>query len=604
MIMFEKMVECAFGRPRSVSNSESSAPIDIIVSVPKSLYMVHDIATWYMTLMATKADGAIDRLVRLLVRSPRPEQAGADWLRRNRLLPHEQHELELRLQIPPPRAEWLDPLAAPGPTVSVASMALPAGAVLAIEALQVTGRLFVGTGTTPSFGPRTSVNVSVATAGTASTAGTAGVAPPTIFEQLADDLNASAALLGPALPSMPWRSDSIVASTSTAGEGGAAVSVPAPGHVPDRGLGNPAFNTNTGGPPLQSLLPAGRRRLGQEHAASPQQRNSKRPRTRAALPPADEAGGVQHGAAAPTNSGTANTGPAALPTTTSTGAATAPPAAGDEPDVGGGGGDADVNAVMDWLTGPARKTDSVMPPDLNWMSAASLSKIDFFCLALRAAELSEEQLVRVCAALSAEVVSMSYANSVVVMSALVAPVLGGLTSTASRALDKALGALGKRYPAAFFDHVILPLAAGSSLSAPQRLAIVKLMAECFGNDAAHENLVRLAEGIEVAGLSQAMDASATEPWNEEKISLMTLLFKKSDVILDPALLARFCAALLDQSEVNKGSLKFAQILQAVMTKCGSRLVPSLADVQTAVARNTTFMKKSLLSALKKIEKTG
>lgn len=80
-----------------------------------------------------------------------------------------------------------------------------------------------------------------------------------------------------------------------------------------------------------------------------------------------------------------------------------------------------------------------------------------------------------------------------------------------QALDKALGALGKRYPAAFFDHVILPLAAGSSLSAPQRLAIVKLMAECFGNDAAHENLVRLAEGIEVAGLSQAMDAVRVRP---------------------------------------------------------------------------------------------
>ena len=54
--------------------------------------------------------------------------------------------------------------------------------------------------------------------------------------------------------------------------------------------------------------------------------------------------------------------------------------------------------------------------------------------------------------------------------------------------------------------------------------------------------------------------SATSAWNEEKISLLMLLFKKS-AILDPALLARFCAALVDQSEVNKASLKFAQLLQ-------------------------------------------
>jgi len=33
---------------------------------------------------AANSDGAIDRLVRLLVRSPRPEQAGVEWLQCNR----------------------------------------------------------------------------------------------------------------------------------------------------------------------------------------------------------------------------------------------------------------------------------------------------------------------------------------------------------------------------------------------------------------------------------------------------------------------------------------------------------------------------------------
>jgi len=56
------------------------------------------------------------------------------------------------------------------------------------------------------------------------------------------------------------------------------------------------------------------------------------------------------------------------------------------------------------------------------MSAASPSKIGQFCLALRAAERTEEQLVRVCTALSVETVSMSYANSVVLMSGSIAAV--------------------------------------------------------------------------------------------------------------------------------------------------------------------------------------
>lgn len=168
--------------------------------------------------------------------------------------------------------------------------------------------------------------------------------------------------------------------------------------------------------------------------------------------------------------------------------------------------------------------------------------------------------------------------------------LGTLQQAGSRNLLATVGAFAQKHPKAFIEGVILKQFDATCLLWPQCDLIVKVM-----KNFEKETLQYLMEK-----LLQSKDKDSSSVWNDHMIQLLSAVLERK-LDLDASIFEAFVNCLQVQSLPLANSLKFAKLVLMIINKYGVLVKPSLTTFKQMLEENNTFLKKSALTALKKLE---
>ena len=162
-----------------------------------------------------------------------------------------------------------------------------------------------------------------------------------------------------------------------------------------------------------------------------------------------------------------------------------------------------------------------------------------------------------------------------------------LQQAGSRNLLAAIAIFAQKHPKSFADGVMVRLFNTTSFQWPQCDLIAKIIKN-FKND----TLLYFMEKL--------LQSNGKEAWNEHMIHfLSTVLDRRLD--LDAPHFEKFVNWLQFQSLSQATSLKFAKFICSIINKYSELVKPSLSTFKQILEENKTFLKKSGLTALKKLD---
>lgn len=168
--------------------------------------------------------------------------------------------------------------------------------------------------------------------------------------------------------------------------------------------------------------------------------------------------------------------------------------------------------------------------------------------------------------------------------------LVALQQAASRNVLAIIAAFAQKHPKAFVDGIMVKLFNATSLMRPQCDLIVKVMKN-FEKETLQYFLEKLVWSNEVDSHSV---------WNEDMILLLSTVLDRQ-IDLDVSIFQKFVNWLQSQSLPLASSLKFAKLVLTIINKYGPLVKTRLPTFKQILEENNTFLKKSGLTALRKLE---
>eukprot|EP00117_Sycon_ciliatum_P050232 scpid64214/ scgid3051/ len=242
----------------------------------------------------------------------------------------------------------------------------------------------------------------------------------------------------------------------------------------------------------------------------------------------------------------------------------------------------------DFLSGNERATFT----DLSVISTLSLNQVEAFLSFVDCASLSEAVVMAVVQQLSTMPAELGVSVSENVCSALVLPKVLSLAQLASRSLHAGLVQLLGRYPRAAISSVLIPAFSDPASAGGFQCELVRRLVRDVLDVGQRESV---ASGFLAA--SSRLDAATV--WTEDQISCFQTLVE-AKVLMDAEACSHLAACLGQQAPLQAKNLKFAKLFLAIVQKYGPPMLPHVGTLQTAASASTTFLKKPLLAAIKKL----
>jgi hypothetical protein len=211
------------------------------------------------------------------------------------------------------------------------------------------------------------------------------------------------------------------------------------------------------------------------------------------------------------------------------------------------------------------------------------------CDAIDADGFTDEAIL--CACQAAAQPDVSGRAAACFIGAALRPRLAALTQPASRTLFAALLALMRAHARALLDELLLPtmwLHSGE-LSPGQVEVLSRLLKE-------------LPENLLAGALTAFLGGEAGVPtaWSEAQVALMQAALARRPT-LDAACVGDFLMHADANVDALRKSLKFSSLVSTFVKTHGSMLRPHLPAVRRVAERLDTFMRKSTLAAIAKLE---
>ena len=167
--------------------------------------------------------------------------------------------------------------------------------------------------------------------------------------------------------------------------------------------------------------------------------------------------------------------------------------------------------------------------------------------------------------------------------------LVALQQAASRNVLAVVVAFAQKHTKAFVEGVMIKQFNATSLMRPQCDLIVKVVKN-FEKETLQYFLEKLLQS----------EVDSRSVWSEDMILLLsTVLERKMD--LDVSIFEQFVNWIQSQSLPLASSLKFAKLVLTIINKYGSLVKTRLPSFRQILEENNTFLKKSGLTALRKLE---
>ena len=235
--------------------------------------------------------------------------------------------------------------------------------------------------------------------------------------------------------------------------------------------------------------------------------------------------------------------------------------------------DLDVEKVQEFLCCFSEDTPKNLVKICNFLEMATIP------------ESSTVMLIRQFLSLANE---SSYHATVVFTEQCIGTWMCTMQQPGSRNLVAGVAAFAQKHPKAFVDGIMVKQFDPTCLQWPQCDLILKVVKK-FEKDTLQYFVERLFQSRE-----------DFQEWNEQMVLLLSeVLGRRLD--LNASIFANFVDCLQFQSLPLASSLKFAKFLLTVISKYGPLVKPSLASFRQILEENNTFLKKSGLTALKKLE---
>ncbi|XP_067269917.1 Fanconi anemia group E protein isoform X2 [Pseudorasbora parva] len=212
-------------------------------------------------------------------------------------------------------------------------------------------------------------------------------------------------------------------------------------------------------------------------------------------------------------------------------------------------------------------------------------EVEVLCSLLCLSEASEQSLPQFCSCLLELSPDLSHSTASAVITHLLLNKIVSLAEAASRCLVTAVTSLCTRYPRPTCQALIEPVLRKGQTGSAQAELLCRLIVDCL--EPHHRIFVfRTALGVS---------------WDEGVLSVIhALLDSKLDLSEEDFSL--FTDQLCSQSPHFSKSMKFAKMLLSVLTKYQTHVNPACHHtLSSCLSFNETFLKKSLLAALKRIE---
>jgi len=214
------------------------------------------------------------------------------------------------------------------------------------------------------------------------------------------------------------------------------------------------------------------------------------------------------------------------------------------------------------------------------------------CMVLDAPSLSDEALLCACQAASQPDVSGRSAAAFVRVALL--PRLQALDQPASRTLFAALLCMMKQHARVLLDELVVPAmwSRAGELTAAQAEALQRLVRE------APAPLLGRA-------LAAFLRGEGGEPtrWTEPQAALLQTLLSRAPP-LEPGCVAELLLQADAYVEALRKSLKFANLLNTLVRSHGAQLLAHIPAVRRVAERLDSFMKKTILAAIAKLDTTS
>ncbi|XP_028652861.1 Fanconi anemia group E protein [Erpetoichthys calabaricus] len=243
-----------------------------------------------------------------------------------------------------------------------------------------------------------------------------------------------------------------------------------------------------------------------------------------------------------------------------------------------------VPRIKELIETNLEKLDLISPEDLHIFNECDPVQLGVLCKALGLPDVPEQVLPQFCSQLLAIATDLSYGSATVLVRSLFLNKVLTLTEPASRFLMVALTMFCSHYPRPTCCSLISPVLQADNKGTNQMEIVCKLIMEY------------LEPEYNILVFEQVL----TITWNEEVLSVVHSLLDRK---VEPS------SSLLDQI-INKfgqeasgfsKSMKFAKMLLTFLTKYHSKVTVAHKNTLSHVLMlNETFLKKSLLAALKRI----
>ena len=196
-----------------------------------------------------------------------------------------------------------------------------------------------------------------------------------------------------------------------------------------------------------------------------------------------------------------------------------------------------------------------------------------------------------CACQAASKPDVSGRAAAAFIGAALRPRLGALSDQASRTLFSAMTAMLQQHARPLLDELVVPTLwhRGGALSAGQAEVLARLLRE-------------LPEALLGRALSSFLKGEGGQPgsWSEAQVSLLQAALGRKPQ-LDPACIAELVVQADANVDALRKSLKFANLVSTLVRFHGPLLRSHLPSVRRVAERLDTFMRKSILQALDKLE---
>nr|XP_058162602.1 Fanconi anemia group E protein isoform X2 [Dasypus novemcinctus] len=225
------------------------------------------------------------------------------------------------------------------------------------------------------------------------------------------------------------------------------------------------------------------------------------------------------------------------------------------------------------------------PVELRLLHECSPSQVDLLCAQLQLPQLPDSGLLQLCSWLLALSPDLSFSSATVLTRNLFLGRILSLTSSASRLLTTALTAFCAKYTYPVCRALLGPVLQAPGTGPAQTECLCRLM-----EDAA------LEPNTQVLLLGQILEL----PWKEETFLVVQSLLERQ-VEVTPEKFGVLMEKLCEGGLAAAASMAYAKLMLTVMTKYQAHITDThRAALATALELNTTFLRKSLQAALRRL----